>query len=124
MPSASNRLVSVPTVSSAARMPLPGAIRACAVSSRLNGVVMGTSDDWRERSVPELHRGRVAVVAEDAEGRGIEHEALANRRREADPTGNEHAEEVTVREQRHVPAQLANARDHAVRARGHLLGHL
>ena len=47
-------------------MPLPSATSACAVSSRLC-LVTSTSYSSRERRVPDLHRGRVAVVAEDVQ---------------------------------------------------------
>src|SRR5262249_6669995 len=119
MCSVSNRLVIVDTDSSVARMPLPAATSARAVSSRLC-FVTSPSYSTRERSIPELHRGRVAIVAEDVQGRGVEQEVLAGAGRQTDPAGDQHAKNVAVSEQRDVARRRADARQDPVDPRADL----
>src|SRR5262245_696295 len=99
MCSVSNRCVIVDTDSSAARIPLPAATSARAVSSR-SYFVTSPSCSTRERSIPDLHRGRVAIVAKDVQGRGVEQEVLAGAGRQTNPAGDQHAKDVAVSEQR------------------------
>src|SRR5262249_1056440 len=111
----------VDTVSSAARIPFPEATRACAVSSRLY-FVTSTSCSSHEWSVPDLHRGRVVVVAEDVQGRGVEREVLAAGGRKADPPRDQHSEDVAVGEQGDVARRVADAGDDAIDPRAELRG--
>src|SRR5678816_2830493 len=113
MPRASNRLLMVGTVSSAARIPLPLATSARAVSSRLCFITCISCSSW-ERSVPDLHCRRLPVMGEDAQRRGIEQEMLATFGRKADPPRDQNAKEVAVGEQRRVARGGANSRDHPI----------
>src|SRR5262245_63689249 len=113
MCSVSSRLVIVDTDLSAARIPLPVTTRAWAVSSRLY-FVTSTSRSANERSVPDLHRGRVAIVAENVQGRGVQQEALTGLGRKADPPRDQNAKEVAVGEQRDVARGGANPGDHPI----------
>ena len=71
------------------------------------------------RVVPELvHRfGHVVLVAERAQARGAEQEVASAGRGQPQPARAEHAQDVTAREQEHVTARRAHARDHPVGAR-------
>jgi hypothetical protein len=74
-----------------------------------------------ERSVPDLHRRRVAVVAEDVQGRGVEQEVLASDHPKADPARDQRSQHVAVREQRYIAGRIADAGDDAIDARANLL---
>ena len=55
-----------------------------------------------QRPVPDPHGGYVAVVAEHAQGAGIQQKVLPGARRQPEPARREHAQHVAVREQRDV----------------------
>ena len=52
----------------------------------------------RQRPVPNLYGGDVAVIAENAQGAGIQQKMLPRTRRRPDPARNEHAQHVPVGE--------------------------
>src|SRR6266571_2188565 len=75
--------------------------------------------------VPEAdHRlgAIVVLVAEHAQARGAEHEQGALRRVEPEPAGDEHAEDVSAREEQHVSLDRARTADDPVGSRAHLGG--
>src|SRR5262245_21254560 len=68
---------------------------------RVTDIVPQSDDRFRHR----------VLVAEDAQARGSEEEEAPGRRLEPEPARGEHAQEVAAREEQHVAAGRAKARD-------------
>ena len=77
-----------------------------------------------ERSVPDLHGGYSPVVAEDTQRSRIQQKVLTAARGQSDPSRHEHAQHVSVREQRDVAVDRARAGYHPVHPRTDLLRRL
>src|SRR5262249_29434432 len=77
-----------------------------------------------ERAVPDMHRGGVSIVTEHGKSSRIEQEVLSGARRQPDPAHAEHAQHVTMGEQRDVAAGPPHPGDHAVHPGSHLFRRL
>src|SRR5215831_6278104 len=130
---AARRLVTVGTVSSAARMPFPSATSACAVLPKSAVVIAfdflarlmlrdqpsrgatrssrrGYLDSFhRDGSIPPLDRGPATVVAEDTQRRGVEKEVTPCCGWKPDPSRCEDPEDVTMSKERNVLSDGAHA---------------
>src|SRR5262245_42972760 len=74
--------------------------------------------------VPPLDHRLLALVAEDAEGRGVQGEASTAIRGEVQPSRREHPEDVAVGEQGHVPFDGPHPLDDAIGPFAELLDRL
>src|SRR5580692_2584634 len=77
-----------------------------------------------EGSVPDFHGGYVAVIAEDAQGAGIEEEMLASAGGQSDPPCHQGAQHVSVGKQRNVAIGTPRSRNHPIHPGTHLLWRL
>ena len=116
-----------------------GGVRYHPVQVKKDGVVLAAGDHTSahglshrslpvplldERSVPDSHGGYSPVVAEDTQRSRIQQKVLTTACRQSDPSRHEHAQHVSVREQRNVAVDRARAGDHTVHARTDLLRRL
>src|SRR6516165_3394074 len=74
-----------------------------------------TAGGTQQRPVPDPHGGIFAVVTEHTQRAGIEQEVLSGTRGEPDPAGDEHAQHVTMGEQRDVARDSARSGNDPVR---------
>src|SRR4029077_35814 len=74
-----------------------------------------------ERSVPNSYGRYFAIVAKHAQRARTQQKMLATAGRQADPARHEHAQYVSMREQRCVAIDRARPGDHPVHAGTHVL---
>src|SRR5215469_13333090 len=75
----------------------------------------------RQRPVPNLYGGDIAVIAENAQSARIEQKMLSRARWRPDPTRDKHAQHVPVGEQRHVASGCTGSGYHPIHPRAHFL---
>src|SRR5262245_29221654 len=75
----------------------------------------------RERGVPDLHRGRAAVVTKDVQRRGVEQEMLTGARRKSNPSRDQNSKHVAMGEESNVARRGVNPGDDLVYSRPDLV---